>query len=42
MLPPGVIKHIRAVYPFNKLNGFSELRVYDTNAWDGPPKLIKI
>ena len=35
-------RHIRAIYVYNKLNGFSELRYYDTNAWEGIATYEKI
>jgi hypothetical protein len=38
----GALKHIRAVYTFNRVNGFSELRYYDENAWESPGKYEKI
>ena len=29
------LRHIRAIYAYNRVNGFSEMRYYKTNAWDG-------
>lgn len=29
------LKHIKAVYTYNRLNGYSKLATYDANAWDG-------
>jgi len=34
--------HIRAIYVYNRINGFSELRYYDTNAWEGRATRIRI
>lgn len=34
-------KHVRAIYCYNKLNGFSELDVYEENMWDSTPKTSK-
>jgi hypothetical protein len=36
------LRHIRAIYEHNKLNGYSELRLYDSNAWEGHAKQIRI
>ena len=36
------LKHIRAIYVYNKLNGFSELRYYDRNAWESKAKYEEI
>ena len=38
----GALRHIRAVYVYNRLNGFSELRHYDTNEWEGKVTLEKL
>ena len=29
------IRHILAVFEYNRINGFSELRVYSPNMWEG-------
>lgn len=29
------LKHIKAYYQYNHINGYSKLRIYDTNAWEG-------
>lgn len=34
--------HIKAIYVYNSANGYSELTVYDSNAWDGKPTTVKI
>jgi hypothetical protein len=36
------LKHIRAIYTYNRKNGYSELRHYDTNAWEGKAQKEKI
>jgi hypothetical protein len=36
------LRHIRAFYEYNRVNGFSELRVFDTNMWEGKPTTIKL
>ena len=36
------LKHIRAVYVYNRVNGFSELRYYESNAWESTPVIEKI
>jgi len=36
------LRHIRAIYVYNRVNGFSELRYYDTNAWEGRATRIRI
>src|SRR5262245_18221268 len=36
------LKHVRAVYAFNKANGLSELTWYERNAWDSPPMVEKV
>jgi hypothetical protein len=35
-------KHIRAIYVFNKLNGFSELRYHPKNIWEHIPTREKV
>ncbi|MES2962170.1 MAG: hypothetical protein V4694_07300 [Pseudomonadota bacterium] len=35
-------KHIKAMYSFNRLNGYSDLTVYEKNAWESLAKNIKI
>lgn len=35
-------KHIRAIYVYNKMNGFSELRYHDKNIWDNIPSREKL
>ena len=32
------LKHIRAIYCYNRVNGFSEVRYHDANIWDHTPK----
>ena len=34
-------KHVRAIYCYNRLNGFSELDVYELNSWESRPTTIK-
>lgn len=36
-LEEDALKHIRALYVFNKVNGFSEVRYHDKNIWDNVP-----
>jgi hypothetical protein len=36
------LKHIRAIYCYNKLNGFSEVRYHSANVWDHVPKREKL
>lgn len=36
------LRHIRAIYVFNRLNGFSELRHYERNMWESTPRLEKL
>ena len=36
------LKHIRAIYCYNRLNGFSELRYHGDNIWDNVPKRDQI
>ncbi len=36
------MRHVRAIYEHNRLNGFSELIIYDTNMWEGRPTTIKL
>lgn len=31
-------KHIRAIYTYNRINGYSKLDYYDTNRWEGTSK----
>ena len=38
----GSLKHIRAIYCYNKLNGYSELRYHSQNVWEHIPTLEKI
>lgn len=38
----GAMKHIRAIYCYNKLNGFSEVRYHSQNIWEHIPTLEKI
>ena len=38
----GILKHIRAIYCYNKLNGFSELRYHSQNVWEHVPTREKI
>jgi hypothetical protein len=35
------LKHIRAIYEFNRVNGFSELSYYDSNMWEGRATRVK-
>lgn len=35
-------KHIRAIYTYNKLNGYSSLDYYEKNKWESPAKSEKI
>jgi hypothetical protein len=35
-------KHIRAIYVYNRANGFSELRHYEKNSWESLAKYEKI
>jgi hypothetical protein len=35
------LKHVRATYGCNFVNGWSELTVYDPNAWAGTPTVVK-
>ncbi len=32
------LKHIRAIYTYNKVNGYSQLKYYDKNMFQSPPK----
>ena len=34
--------HIKAYYEYNSLNGYSQLKIYDSNAWQGKALNIKI
>lgn len=36
------LKHIRAIYVYNRVNGFSELRYHDANIWDHSPTREKL
>lgn len=36
------LKHIRAIYCYNRVNGFSELRHHNDNIWSNVPKREKI
>jgi len=36
------IKHIVAVFEYNRMNGFCEMRVYDPNMWEGKAKTEKL
>ena len=38
----GALKHIRAIYSYNKLNGFSELSYHPQNLWEHIPMREKI
>ena len=38
---PDAGKHVRAVYCYNKLNGYSELRYYAKNSWESVATIIK-
>lgn len=38
----GPQKHIKAIYTYNKNNGFSEIDYYDTNRWESVAKTVKI
>jgi hypothetical protein len=38
----GALKHIRAIYVYNKLNGFSELRYHPQNLWQHVPTRERI
>lgn len=38
----GALKHIRAIYCYNKLNGFSELRYHPLNVWEHIPMRERI
>ena len=35
-------KHIKAYYIYNRLNGFSELNVYESNSWESKADVIKL
>jgi len=35
-------KHIRAVFEYNRLNGYSKLTSYSENMWESSPKTINI
>ena len=36
------LRHIRAIYTYNPLNGFSEVEYFSTNMWDGRRQTVKI
>ena len=36
------MKHIRAIYEYNRVNGFSELTYYDSNMWSGKATRVKL
>lgn len=36
------MKHIKAYYEFNRLNGYSELRIYEKNSFESPATTIKL
>lgn len=36
------LKHIRAIYEYNRVNGFSELNYYDSNMWSGHATRVKL
>lgn len=36
------LKHIKAIYTYNKINDYSELRIYKTNAWESNAERLKI
>lgn len=36
------LKHIRAIYQYNKFNGYSKLLIYPINALESPPTSIQI
>jgi len=36
------LKHIKAIYTYNVLNGYSVLDVYEKNKWDSPAEEIRI
>lgn len=35
-------KHIKAYYEYNRVNGFSELKVYESNSWESKAEVIKL
>ncbi len=35
-------KHIKAIYEFNTINGYSELSFYEVNAWESIAKSVKL
>lgn len=35
-------KHIKAVYEYNKLNGYSVLSLYEKNKWESPVEEIRV
>jgi len=37
-----VMKHIKAYYEYNRMNGYSELRVYEKNSFESPATTIKL
>ncbi|KGF71854.1 hypothetical protein DO97_15065 [Neosynechococcus sphagnicola sy1] len=41
-LEENTAKHIRAIYEYNQLNGFSELEYHDKNIWENIPNREKI
>ena len=36
------LKHIKAIYTYNRLNDYSKLDYYDTNAWESVAKSVDI
>ena len=37
-----VMKHIKAYYVFNRINGFSKLRIYEDNMFESLPEIVEI
>lgn len=37
-----IMKHIKAYYEFNAVNGYSELHVFDKNSYESPSNTIKL
>lgn len=38
----GKMKHIIAVFEYNRMNGFCEMTTYDPNMWEGNPVIEKL